>query len=149
VSRIYIILFFISSCLIGTTAKGQGQSINTNGALASPSAILDVTSTSQGVLIPRMTTAQRNAISSPATGLMIFQTDSTAGFYYYNGTAWSAVGGGSSLPSGITGDLLYYNGSAWVSLGIGSIGEILIVSGVCPVGHLFCSLPLRLRAPAV
>ena len=55
------------------------------------SSSLDITSTSKGILIPRMTQAQRNAIVSPATGLMIFQTNNTPGFYYYNGTAWTAV----------------------------------------------------------
>jgi len=59
------------------------------------SAILDLTSTDKGILIPRMTQTQRNAIGTPAEGLMIYQTDGTAGFYYYNGTAWTAVGGGS------------------------------------------------------
>jgi len=55
------------------------------------SSILEVKSTTQGVLIPRMTAAQRNAIASPATGLMIFQTNNTPGFYYYDGSAWTAV----------------------------------------------------------
>src|SRR5438067_5161014 len=49
----------------------------------SATAILDLTSTTKGALLPRMTTAQRNAISSPATGLLIYQTDGAAGFYYY------------------------------------------------------------------
>jgi len=56
------------------------------------SAALDITSTTKGLLIPRMTKTQRDAISSPATGLMIYQTDGTVGFYYYNGSSWSEVG---------------------------------------------------------
>ncbi|MFC4263742.1 hypothetical protein ACFOWM_12675 [Ferruginibacter yonginensis] len=52
------------------------------------SAKLDVSSTTQGMLVPRMTAAQRTAIASPATGLMVYQTDAPAGFYFYNGAAW-------------------------------------------------------------
>lgn len=52
------------------------------------SAKLEVASTSKGLLIPRMTAAQKNAIVSPSTGLLIFQTDAPPGFYYYNGTGW-------------------------------------------------------------
>src|SRR5215218_4090660 len=53
------------------------------------SSILDMVSTSKGLLIPRMTKVQRDAIGSPATGLMIFQTNNTPGFYYYTGSAWT------------------------------------------------------------
>jgi hypothetical protein len=56
------------------------------------SAMLDVSSTSKGVLIPRMTETERNLISSPAPGLMIFQTDQFSGFYFYNGTIWKRIG---------------------------------------------------------
>lgn len=52
------------------------------------SAKLDVTSTDKGFLPPRMTSLQRTTIPSPAAGLMVYQTDGTAGLYYYNGTAW-------------------------------------------------------------
>ena len=55
------------------------------------SAALDITSTTEGLLMPRMTEAQRIVISSPASGLMIYQTDGTVGFYYYNGSSWSEV----------------------------------------------------------
>ncbi len=55
------------------------------------SSLLEIKSTSKGLLISRMTQAQRNAIVSPATGLLIYQTNGTQGFYYYNGTAWTAV----------------------------------------------------------
>jgi trimeric autotransporter adhesin len=54
------------------------------------SSLLDVSSTTKGVLFPRMTTAQRNVIASPAQGLLIFQTDGTKGFYYYD-AGWKAV----------------------------------------------------------
>ena len=56
------------------------------------SSILDLTSTSKGLLAPRMTSAQRTAIASPATGLLVYQTDGTTGFYYYSGAAWVAYG---------------------------------------------------------
>ena len=62
------------------------------GGTAVTSGLLDLQSTSKGLLVPRMTNTQRNAISSPATSLMIYQTDGTAGFYYYNGAAWTLVG---------------------------------------------------------
>ena len=52
------------------------------------SAKLQVESTTQGFLPPRMTAAQKNAITSPAEGLMIYQTDGTKGWYGYNGTTW-------------------------------------------------------------
>jgi len=68
--------------------------INTDGSAPAGSSMLDIKSTSAGLLIPRMTETQRNAIGSPATGLIIYQTDGTSGFYYYNGTVWTAVSGG-------------------------------------------------------
>ncbi len=67
------------------------------------SSMLDITSATKGLLIPRMTQAQRNAIAAPATGLMIFQTDGTKGFYYYNGTSWTAVSKSSWNLSGNSG----------------------------------------------
>jgi hypothetical protein len=53
----------------------QGVGINTTGAAADSSAILDASSTTKGFLPPRMTIAERNAISSPAKGLMIYNVD--------------------------------------------------------------------------
>lgn len=57
------------------------------------SSALEISSTDSGILIPRMTQVQRDAIVAPATGLLIYQTDNTAGFYYYNGTIWTTFGG--------------------------------------------------------
>jgi microcystin-dependent protein len=52
------------------------------------SAKLDITATDKGLLMPRMTASQRGLIASPATGLLVFQTDAPSGFYYYTGSAW-------------------------------------------------------------
>lgn len=75
--------------LIATASVAQSVAINTDGSTAGTSALLDVKSTDKGLLIPRMSKAQKNAIASPATGLLVFQNapDST-GFYYYNGSSW-------------------------------------------------------------
>ena len=70
----------------------QGVAINTDGSAANNSAILDASSISKGVLIPRMSLEQRNNIISPATGLLIYQTDNTPGFYFYNGSIWVVIG---------------------------------------------------------
>ena len=60
-----------------------------------PSAKLHVASTDKGLLIPRMTSGQRTAISNPANGLMIYQTDGVAGFYVNTGSSgtpsWTRV----------------------------------------------------------
>ncbi len=70
--------------------------INTDGSNPDNSAMLDVKSTDKGILIPRMTQAQRNAIASPANGLMIYQTDNTPGFYFYDGSTWQRITDGTN-----------------------------------------------------
>ena len=60
--------------------------INTDGSDPDESAILDVKSTTLGLLIPRMTEIEKNAINLPATGLLVFQTNEITGFYFNKGT---------------------------------------------------------------
>ncbi|MBA4853198.1 hypothetical protein [Emticicia sp. BO119] len=55
------------------------------------SAILDLSSNTKGLLIPRMTLAQRGKIMNPANGLMVYQTDFLAGFYFFNGVEWKSL----------------------------------------------------------
>ena len=81
---ILAMLVFTASILNSYISLAQSAAINTTGASADPSAALDITSTTKGLLIPRMTTAQRSTINQPAPGLMVYQTDAPAGYYYYN-----------------------------------------------------------------
>ncbi|MDB4059221.1 collagen-like protein [bacterium] len=55
------------------------------------SAALNVSSDNQGILIPRLTLEQRDAITSPVAGLLVFQTNETPGFYYYDGSIWVSL----------------------------------------------------------
>jgi len=79
---------FYGLCLV-VSMQAQNVGINATGAPADASAALDVNSTTAGFLPPRMTTAQRDAIASPATGLMIFNNTDNC-IQFYNGSAWSA-----------------------------------------------------------
>jgi hypothetical protein len=82
--------------LLGNQSYAQkGVAINTTGADAANSALLDVSSLTKGVLIPRMTAVQRTAILSPAKGLLVYQEDGTEGFYYFDGTAWTRLSSGT------------------------------------------------------
>ena len=79
---IIILYFFMLSLNLSAQVA-----ITTDGSSAHPSAMLEVKSTDKGFLPPRMTTAQRNAISSPAAGLMIYNTDVNC-LQWHNGTGW-------------------------------------------------------------
>lgn len=78
-----------------------------------PSSVLDLESDSKGLLVPRLTAAQRVALSSPATGLLIYQTEAPEGFYYNKGLPaspnWILLGGagpqGNQGPVGPSGIL--------------------------------------------
>ncbi|MCS7073239.1 MAG: hypothetical protein NZ108_02105 [Bacteroidia bacterium] len=87
----YILL---SVLLIGHFSMAQNVGIGT--ITPNATALLDLTSTTSGLLPPRMTAAQRTAITTPATGLLVYQTDGTSGFYYYNGSSWVLVSTASS-----------------------------------------------------
>ncbi len=120
------ILIIIISTIFSTTMFAQVGIGTTTPAATS---LLDVTSTSKGFLVPRMTSTQKSAISSPATGLLVYQTDGTAGFYYYTGSAWVILSkellsktegtnftGSLLIGHNTTGTLLLANGNTGVGL---------------------------------
>ncbi len=79
-------ILYILYCLFILNIADAQTGIGTTTPDAS--AKLDVSSTSKGFLPPRMTSLQRTGISSPASGLMVYQTDGTAGLYYYGSSGW-------------------------------------------------------------
>lgn len=112
----------IASSPTGAVTLSLPQSINTSAAVqfgtlglgSAPvaSSILSLTSTTLGFLPPRMTTVERDAIVSPATGLLIYNT-TTGVNNYYNGTIWTAIAAGGTINPGTQYQLSYYavNGS--------------------------------------
>lgn len=80
------------------SALSQGVYIGADaGASPDASAILDLDVSSstdkKGILVPRMLQSEKNEIPDPATGLMVFQTDNSPGFQYYDGAQWLRIGG--------------------------------------------------------
>ena len=81
-----IILLCLSLTIMLTTFAQVGIGVNP----PDPSAMLHVQDTAKGLLIPRMTAAQRNAINNPANGLLVYQFDElSSGFWYFNGIQWT------------------------------------------------------------
>jgi hypothetical protein len=101
-----------------------GININTPDA----SSALDIESTTGGILIPRMTEAQRDAIVLPALGLMIYQMDEISGFYFYDGNAWTKINGSNATITAGTG--------VTVSSGKVSIGQAVGVSDNVTFGEV-------------
>ncbi len=95
-------------------------------ATPNTSAQLDVTSTNKGLLMPRMTTAQRTAIASPANGLIVFDI-TTNSFWYYNGTAWAVLSAGSSTNYWTAGASDIFNNNTG-NVGIGTATPLVKLS---------------------
>ena len=100
--------------MLSQTLFAQGVGINDDNTNPDPSAILDVKSTDKGMLVPRMTSAQRTAIPSPVVGLLVFDL-TTKDFWYFDGTVWVQISGGSVVNNNQT--LSYNAGSLSISGG--------------------------------
>src|SRR5664279_3594997 len=103
-SRI-LTLFVILNLAVLPKLFSQNVSINSTGDLPDTSAMLDVSSTTKGFLMPRMTTVQRDAIILPATGLALFNTTLVA-YQVNTGTTtspvWSTLNSGSGSVSSVS-----------------------------------------------
>ena len=83
------IVSFVFMIVVGFT--NAQVAINEDGSNPEPSAMLDINSLSKGILIPRMRLATRDAIVNPEISLLIYQSDGLAGYYYFDGTAWTRL----------------------------------------------------------
>jgi hypothetical protein len=95
-----LILFAIS----GAAVFGQGVGINTDGSVPDASAVFHVQASNRGLLTPRMTKNERDAIAAPATGLLIYQLDDYPGFRFYDGTDWQYLRGMVTIPGTVNTD---------------------------------------------
>src|SRR5690242_756725 len=81
---IMVIILFL------TAVKSPGQNVGIGTATPHNSAILDVQSTSKGISLPSMTTAQRKAVPNPKTGLLVYDIDKNT-IYMFDGGQWLAL----------------------------------------------------------
>jgi len=94
--------FFVLSSFFFYYGYAEAQSVGIGTTQPAATAILDVSSTTKGALpLPRMTSAQRLSITSPATGLMVFQTPENQ-TWLYNGTAWQFIPSASQQTLAVT-----------------------------------------------
>jgi|GEM_PF-1525065 len=98
-----VLPLLLAICLSAPVVAQVG--VNKDGSQADQSALLDVKGNDGGLLIPRMTTAEMNAIGSPATGLMVYNTTDNT-FYFYNGAGWNKVEGAAEADGVIGNEVL-------------------------------------------
>lgn len=92
---------------------GQAVSINSTGTAPDAQSILDISSTTKGILLPRMTTAQRTAISPTATsdfGMTVYDL-TTSSYWYWDGAAWQEIPNMGNIPA-VTLDAAYDGGGS-------------------------------------
>ena len=117
-------LFFLCIAFVGMSASAQ-VGIGVPTADINASAQLEVSSTSKGFLAPRMTQAQKNNISSPAAGLLVYQTDGVVGFYVNAKQVSSIFKGSMASPT-----LFFFSSNLLVWIGNGGFQRGQTFSGL-------------------
>jgi trimeric autotransporter adhesin len=134
IMKIKLSLICILILFIATQTFAQ-FGFNTTGSAPDNSAMVDIVSTTKGLLTPRMTSTQRIAISSPAIGLFVFDTTLNL-FYFYNGTAWIALSTASSVGDNLGNHTATQNinlGTNFISIDGSSKGIIVNSDGSASV----------------
>ncbi|MEI7594787.1 MAG: collagen-like protein [Bacteroidota bacterium] len=98
--KLLILLISIFICKLGYSQSNTGLGTST----PDPSAILDISSLNKGLLLPRLTTAQRNAIVDPARGLLVYDTNLNQ-LWYFDGNVWKTIPVGNPGVTGNTGPM--------------------------------------------
>ncbi len=126
-------------------AAAQRVGISNDNSQPDPSAILDIKSNSMGLLIPRLTTAERTSIAGPAIGLTVFDSD-TYSFWLYRG---DVMGGWRELLIDLdkrwllNGSNIYNNNSGNVGIGTSAPQEKLSINATTPTIQLLTSNTAR------
>ncbi|MFT4803565.1 MAG: hypothetical protein ACI9YE_000760 [Psychroserpens sp.] len=94
-------IFTIAALLIGGSAYAQTDNVGIGTTQPDNSAILDLSSSNKGFLLPRMSETQRLEIKSPAQGLQVFQTNAKSGLYIFDGSAWSVATSANSTSAAL------------------------------------------------
>ena len=141
--KYHIYIFLLLALSTSINLSGQAISINTTGEPPHPSAILDVSSTDKGMLIPRLTSFPVNA----AEGLLVYREDLKC-FYFNDGQEWKIMEGiyqggnginidqnntiSIEVPGQQAGDMMCYDGSNWIRIPKGQDGDILVIKNGAP-----------------
>ena len=131
------VILFLTIGLLAIKVSAQVK-VGDNPTVVNSSAVFEMESTSKGLLLPRMTSAQRNAIVSPATGLVIYNTTKNC-VEHYNGSAWYNACDRTTTPS--NGGEISSGGTAVVSAWSSNVG--------CRVGAGVNNSPAGVRRGAV
>ena len=135
----YKTILILTLILLSAFTASAQLGINSDNSPPDGSAMLDVKSTSKGLLPPRVALTAINSaspVTAPAAGLLVYNTavagtapnNVLPGYYSWNGTRWTPV----APPQGTNpGDMLYWNGTQWVGMPAGSNGQVLtFIAGV-------------------
>ena len=140
-------LITLLSLIVISGANAQ-VAINETGASPDPSAILDISSTDKGLLIPRVTTIQRNGIDSPQGGLLVYDTNNES-FWYYDTTqsGWVELGGGADTDWVISNNNMYSTVSGNVGIGTTSpTTKLQIINGNLSLRSQYTDAYIKLQS---
>jgi uncharacterized protein (TIGR02145 family) len=129
----------LSGILVATSLISYAQ-VGIGTTTPNPSAALDVTSTTKGLLPPRMTEAQRDAISTPAAGLIVYCTDCGANgdLQLFNGTSWvNMVGGTATAGPPPIPSVVSTTGKIWMDRNLGASQVATIRNDAASYGDLY------------
>ena len=123
-----IVIYLLIVAIATSQSINAQNSVGIGTATPNAKAVLDISSTTKGLLIPSMTTAQRGAITSPPNGLLVYDMDRNE-FYHSNGGSWSPILNGDYWSRPIASRKRISNSNDSVGIGITSPTEWLDVDG--------------------
>src|SRR5678816_1413284 len=117
--KVIISLAFLVIGQLMLTNHATAQNVGVNNPTPHAKALIDLTATDKGMLAPRLTAVQKNAMfpapDITAKGMLIYQTDGTQGFYYYDGVSWNGISkdsqGWSTIGNAGTDSLINFLGT--------------------------------------